>query len=105
VLLRLGAHGCNDIVHRSYFVLFHQRYWKGFFPTSGQALEFFPRRILLMRREFPMGSHNLLFGYRFLSCSDPKLNLGRRLRVPETLRSGMDRAAVLICVAQGTDRD
>src|SRR5512147_2710646 len=32
--------------------------------------------IPLMRREFPMGSHNLLFGYRFLSCSDPKLNLG-----------------------------
>src|SRR5512132_1570261 len=32
--------------------------------------------ILLMRREFPMGSHNPLFGYRFLSCSDPKLNLG-----------------------------
>jgi hypothetical protein len=28
-----------------------------------------------------MGSHNLLFGYRFLSCSDPKLNLeGRRPR-------------------------
>src|SRR5512147_570448 len=34
--------------------------------------------IPLMRREFPMGSHNLLFGYRFLSCSDPKLNLGAR---------------------------
>jgi hypothetical protein len=34
--------------------------------------------IPLMRREFPMGSHNLLFGYRFLSCSDPKSNLGRR---------------------------
>src|SRR5512147_1359250 len=32
--------------------------------------------IPLMRREFPMGSHNLLFGYRFLPCSDPKLNLG-----------------------------
>src|SRR5512132_3910384 len=32
--------------------------------------------IPLMRREFPMGSHNPLFGYRFLSCSDPKLNLG-----------------------------
>jgi hypothetical protein len=32
--------------------------------------------IPLMRREFPMGSHNLLFGYRFLSCSDQKLNLG-----------------------------
>src|SRR5512133_41624 len=32
--------------------------------------------IPLMRREFPMGSHNLLFGYRFLSCSDPKLTLG-----------------------------
>src|SRR5512144_639035 len=32
--------------------------------------------IPFMRREFPMGSHNLLFGYRFLSCSDPKLNLG-----------------------------
>src|SRR5678815_1205367 len=31
--------------------------------------------IPLMRREFPMGSHNLLFGYRFLSYSDPKLNL------------------------------
>src|SRR5512147_1968340 len=32
--------------------------------------------IPLMRREFPMGAHNLLFGYRFISCSDPKLNLG-----------------------------
>jgi hypothetical protein len=27
---------------------------------------------------FPMDSHNLLFGYRFLSCSDPKLNLGSK---------------------------
>src|SRR5512133_96674 len=35
--------------------------------------------IPLMRREFPMGSHNLLFGYCFLSCSDPKLNLGVHL--------------------------
>jgi hypothetical protein len=33
--------------------------------------------IPLMRREFAMSSHNLLFGYRSLSCSDPKLNLGR----------------------------
>src|SRR5512133_3945786 len=37
--------------------------------------------IPLMRREFPMGSHNLLFGYRFLSCSDPKLHLEKSLLV------------------------
>src|SRR5512144_1508414 len=43
--------------------------------------------IQLMRREFPMGSHKLLFGYRFLSCSDPKLNLGtlRRVRLQRPL--------------------
>src|SRR5512147_2372634 len=32
--------------------------------------------IPLLRREFVMSSHDLLFGYRCLCCSNPKLNSG-----------------------------
>jgi hypothetical protein len=37
-----------------------------------------------------MGSHNLLFEYRFLSCSDPKLNLGVTLNETGYLRVARD---------------
>jgi hypothetical protein len=73
----------NDIDHQSYFVLFIRDTGMASSQPSGNLSNSFPdgipvgNLIPLMRREFPMGSHKLLFGYRFLSCSDPKLSLGR----------------------------
>jgi hypothetical protein len=45
-----------------------------------------------------MGSHNLLFGYRFLSRSDPKLNLGQTAgcwRREKAQRMGITRIPTL----------
>ena len=56
-----------------------------------------------------MGSHNLLFGYRFLSCSDPKLNLGKvgpRGRLTIEAPIGVAQFIELIMIAgQALDRD